>query len=152
MKFERQPSAEFLDEARQRLKKDIGKRATDYFDTHHCANYAAEWNARAESKALRATMLAPNLWRGAHNLLHAMCPPVPVPSYQTLQYVLPRFNYDQSPLQKIDQYCILVDQRRNHPRMKPIERQVNDLSIEAMQMQKVFIQQGTLNDKRRIIT
>ena len=152
MKFERQPSAEFIREAEEKVRRGMGRTsANDYWDCHHVCHYKAEFSARAENKTLRNTMLAPNLWRAAHNALHAACPPVPVPNYQTLQYVIPRINHDLSILPKIDHVSSLVHERRNHPKMKPMEREINDMFIEAIQMQKPFIQQGTLNDKRSII-
>lgn len=143
---------EFLRQAREKLAKGMGGRATtDYFDTHHLCHYRNEWNARPEGKALRQTMLAPDLYRGAHNLLHLMCPPVPVPNYQTLQYVLPRFNFEQDIYGKIDQYSRLVTERTRHPKMKPIERDMCELSVEAVRMQIPFIREGTLNERRSII-
>lgn len=151
---ERSPrEQEFLDQAREKLSRGMGRRASnaDYFDAHHIAHHKAEWQSRPESKKVRNNLIVDGLYRGAHNLLHIECPPVPMPNYQTLQYVAPRLHYGPDIYKRIDRYCDLVGERLHHPKMKPIERDICELSIEAVRMQIPFIQDGTTNPKRSII-
>lgn len=149
---ERSPrETEFLRQAREKLAGEFGSRAIKHADDHHIAHYRREWEARPEGKHIRDTLVAKGIWRATHVLLHTMCPPVPTPNYQTLQYVAPRLRTDGDIFQKVDSYCELVEERLGHPRMKPIERDVCELSVEATRMQIPFLREGLQNDKRRII-
>lgn len=125
-------------------------RANRFEDIHHTLNYEREWLTRPEGEALRENpSLKVKIARTAHNLLHYMTSPVPVPSVHTLQYVAPRMPEDLDILSGIDKYCSLVEAASRHPKAKYVEKQLGELSIQALRDQIPYIIDGLPNEQRR---
>lgn len=121
-------------------------------DTHHPCHDRLSWEARPESIAIREndSMLARDMGRKAHDLLHYMTAPVPVPSMHTLQYVANRLPSGLDVISGIDTYSSLVEQAIKHPKAKYIEKELGLLSIQAIRAQIPYIEDG-LPSTRRII-
>jgi len=121
-------------------------------DAHHTLHDRVSWSARPQAEYIRknSSMIAHDIARTAHNLLHRMTEQVPVPGICTLQYVANRLPSGLDVISGIDTYSSLVEQSLKNPKTKPIERQIGMLSIEAIQAQKDYIIDG-LPTNRRII-
>ena len=87
-------------------------------------------------------MLARDMGRKAHDLLHYMTAPVPVPSMHTLQYVANRLPSGLDVISGIDTYSSLVEQAIKHPKAKYIEKELGLLSIQAIRAQIPYIEDG----------
>ena len=122
-------------------------------DAHHTLFERKSWELRPESYVLREndSLIAHNLARTAHNLLHKMNSPVPVPGYHTLVRVSNRMPRGLDVESGIDTFCKLVDDSNKHPSIKPLEIKLNELCIESLRAQLPYIQDG-LPSKRGIIT
>lgn len=121
-------------------------------DNHHTCHDSMSWEARLESLAIRenSSMIAYGMGRKAHELLHYMTAAVPVPNVHTLQYVASRLPSGLDVINGIDAYSSLVEQAGKHPKAKYVEKELGQLSIQAMQAQKPYILDG-LPSARRII-
>ena len=117
-------------------------------DDHHLAHYGKEWMLRQEGKFIRDQLVARSLARVVHNELHKYEGPPPVPQYHTLQRVANRMPRGLPIFDAIDAYCLLVDESSRHPRISPIEIQLNNLSIEGMRRQIPFLREGLPNPRR----
>ncbi len=124
----------WLETVRERIAT-LGQPEDDYKDDHHTLHSRRDWLVRPEGKYLRNNMIAHGLHRATHNLIHELCPQVPTPQYHTLAHVANDFERGLPILDGIDQYCDLVDESSRHYKCNPIERALNDLSIEALRMQ-----------------
>ena len=120
-------------------------------DLHHPFHYKQEWLLRPQAEFIRNTIVARNLARTAHNALHAECTPVPVPGYHTLFRVARRLPSGLDVFEGIDAYCGLVEESNEHPNIKPIEINLNNLSIEAIRAQLPLLHDG-MPSTRRVIT
>ena len=119
-------------------------------DIHHTLHDRVSWEARPEAEALRENpSLKVQLARTAHNLLHHMTAHVPVPSIYTLSFVAPRLERGLDIISGIDRYCTLVEAANRHPKAKPVERKLGELSIEAVRAQIPYIVDGLPNEQRR---
>src|SRR5690606_3618375 len=100
--------------------------------------------ARPESLAIRESdsMIAYGMGRKAHELLHHMTAHVPVPGIHVLQYVANRFPSGLDVISGIDTYSSLVEQAGKHPKAKYVEKELGQLSIQAMRAQIPYIKDG----------
>lgn len=121
-------------------------------DAHHTCHDRVSWEARPESLAIREndSMIAHGMGRKAHELLHYMTAAVPVPNIHTLQYVANRLPSGLDVISGIDSYSSLVEQAGKHPKAKYIEKELGELSIQAMRAQLPYLQEFELTNKRRI--
>lgn len=122
----------------------------DRFDCHHTLHSAVEWTARPQAEALRENpSLKVTMARSAHNLLHYMTAPVPVPGIHTLDFVARRMDTGLDILSGIDQYSTLVEASLKHPKAKYVEKALGELSIQALRAQIPYITDGLPNEQRR---
>lgn len=111
-------------------------------DSHHLMHFRKEWIVRPQAEYIRDQMIAHGLARTAHNALHAECGAVPVPGYHTLQRVARQLKPGLDIYERIDDYCDLVEESNRHPRIKPLEIDLNNISIEALRLQIPFLIDG----------
>ena len=131
-------SSEWLEEARYKLQdRDLNRR-----DDHHLAHYDQEWSLRPEGLYIRQQLIARGINRAVHNLIHRECAPVPVPGVHTLQRVANRLTPGLDLFDAVDDYTRLVEQSNRHPKIKPIEISLNNLSIEALRAQLPYVRDG----------
>ena len=121
-------------------------------DNHHACSFEREWSVRPEAMAIRenTSLIAHNLARTAHNLLHYMTAPVPVPGIHTLNFVAHRLENGLDVVSGIDRYSTLVELSLRNPKTKYVDRKLGELSVEAMRAQIPFIVDGLPNEQRRI--
>ena len=142
-------SDDWLQQARYKLTQKTGVPFMRVErDDHHLAHYGNEWLARKEAKYIRNQLIARQLARTAHNELHRYEGAVPVPQYHTLQRVAARMPQGLDIYSAIDSYCLLVDESSRHPNIKPIEIDLNNLSIEGMRRQIPYLREGLPNTRR----
>lgn len=130
-------SDRYVEHARRKLANN-----QNYRDDHHLCFSANEWNARPQGEYIRQSMIARGMGRAAHNVIHREVPGVPVPMVYTLHRVAADLTPDRDIFRTIDQYCSIVDANARHPKIKPIEIELNDLSIEAIRMQIPYLRDG----------
>ena len=120
------------------------------FDCHHTLHDRVSWEARPQAESLREnTSLKVQMARTAHNLLHYMTAPVPVPSIYTLDFVSKRMPQGLDIISGIDRYSTLVEASLRHPKAKDVEKQLGELSIHALREQIPYIVDGLPNEQRR---
>lgn len=114
-------------------------------DKHHVMHYRQEWTLRPEAKAIRDhPSLIPSLHRETHEHLHARCPGVPALGYQTLIRVLKNWYPQRDTLQSMGDLQYAIDAAAQHPQVHPIERELAKLTIEAIGLQKPWIEEGLI--------
>lgn len=114
-------------------------------DSHHILHSAKAWNAYGIGTDVRNKIIAHGMSRVVHNLLHEQEAPVPVPEYHSLLHVYNNLSKNLNVFEAIDKYCLLLDRSNKHPKIKPIEIELNNLSILAVQNQVVYLRDGLPN-------
>lgn len=115
-----------------------------YHDRHHILNNRQEWSLRADARTLRETpTLIPVLDRDLHETLHANTPPVPLLGFYALRSTLANFQEGVTPLQSMDNLMFAIEAAGKNPRTHPLERSLGDLAIQAIDLQRPYIAQGT---------
>ncbi len=118
-------------------------------DRHHILFERLCWNNRPTARKLRATpMLIPLLDRDVHNELHRACPPVPVLGYYALERTFREFECGSTYLQTADNLLSAMQEASLNPRAHRIERDLCRLAIQAVDLQRPYIQ--TADRPRRL--
>ena len=124
-------------------------------DNHHILHYRREWDVRPEGQKIRATpSLIPRMERSVHNELHRECPPVPALGYHALQRVAHDFIPKGDTREDIDRLILSIERAGNHPKTHAIERDMGQLTIQAIEMQKPFLEFGMVlggESRKRVI-
>lgn len=111
-------------------------------DDHHICHDRVSWEARPEAKRIRDAVIARNMSRTVHNLLHKDTSPVPVPLYPTMQWVSYSFHEKDDVLDNVNQFIDLLDRANDRRFIKPIELELNMLCIDALQSQIEYVREG----------
>lgn len=112
-------------------------------DRHHLLNNRQEWRLRPEALKLREhPSLVPTIERRVHEDLHAHCPAVPLLGYHTLVRVNKLWYPQRNTLQSMDELVYAIDEATQHPQTHEIERGVAKLAIQAIELQRPFIEEG----------
>lgn len=107
---------------------------------HHLLHDRLSWSSRPESRKLRQTpSLVPELPRLVHEALHEDCPIVPLLGYHALQRVLATFEPVYSTIKTIDNLAQSIEEALTHHRTHPIERELGQLTIEAILLQRDYL-------------
>jgi len=121
-------------------------------DKHHILHDRVSWEARPQSKLLRSTpSLVPALDRDVHNEIHANCPPVPTLGYHALTRVLREFQPSANTLDTVDDLMFSINEASKHPKAHDIERQLCQLAIQAIDLQRPILKSGIVVQHRRIV-
>lgn len=111
---------------------------------HHVLFEKRIWDAHEPNRELRrkSGLIVP-MYSDEHDALHKEVTMVPVPNYRLGQAILSiyRDNPDDH-IRSIENLIRAADQAIGHPRMKPIERALGELFIEAVELQLPFIRGG----------
>jgi hypothetical protein len=109
-------------------------------DRHHLLNTEKDWDLRPESAVLRNNpMLIARIGRLAHNMNHAANPAVPVPSYHILKRAAIDFRPADDVLGSMDNLMLVLDMAAKHPRAHSVERDLAQLTIRAIELQRPFV-------------
>ena len=116
---------------------------------HHILHYAAEWKLRKQAEGIRENRwLIPPMYSDVHTELHRDCPPVPLLGYHALQRMEKIFepmpgDYDRT----LDQLLFAIEEANEHPRSHQIEKDLGVLAIQAVELQRPYIQEGLVRDE-----
>lgn len=111
-------------------------------DAHHLCHDRLAWEQRPESLSIRDKLIAHDMDREIHQLVHNNTSPVPVPLFHSLQWVANRFTQHHDVFDGIDSLCGLLEAANRMKYAKPIEKEINLLAIEAIQAQIPYLQDG----------
>lgn len=131
---------EFMEEVERQEKphytrKDFRKIGRACMNCHHIfwiAKNHQDWT-RKESDFL------PQMYIPAHNALHAETPSVPELSREILRIVRADFTPTGNTLDSLDEVLCLIDHASTMEQIHPIDRQLAQLSIHALEMQKYYL-------------
>jgi hypothetical protein len=109
---------------------------------HHMLFYREEWSVRPEGLWLREHGgLRVDLSRPDHDEMHRRVALVPVLGVHALQRVASDYKPVNSLYQNLDRFVALTERALKHPRSHKIEQDLGHLTIEAMLMQRDFIEE-----------
>lgn len=109
-------------------------------DCHHILNDRISWMSRPEARKLRQTpSLIPRIERPLHEQIHIDLPIVPLLGYHALQRTLATFEPASSTIKSIDNLAFAIESAIKHPRTHPIERDLGELTIEAVMLQREYL-------------
>lgn len=110
---------------------------------HHPINNELEWTLRPEAKYIREhpTLIFP-MEVPLHNHLHDVCPAVPLLGVHALKFIVRDWEPDTDKLLSLENLQTSIEAAGNHPRAHPIERQLGDLAIHAIDLQKPFLRES----------
>ena len=109
-------------------------------DKHHVIHERRLHSARPELKKIRNTpSLIPLIDRDTHEALHRNCPAIPVLSYQAIVRTLGAFDPTEDTIQTIGRLQGAVEYAVDHPKAHPIERDLGQLVIQSLELQKPFL-------------
>ena len=112
-------------------------------DRHHILFDRMSWNNRPEARSLRAyPMLIPKIYRRSHEDLHANTPVVPVLGYHALQRIIKGFECGSDTMSSIDNLLFAMEEANRHPKAHPLERSLSHIAMQAIELQRPFIQEG----------
>ena len=118
-------------------------------EAHHILHDRVQWSARKEAHALRSMpALIQRIDHDSHRELHANVPAVPVLGFHALRHTLNAFEPGRTANQNIDNLLVAMEAARDHPRAHDIERNLADLAIIAVDLQRPFIRAGQLRSVR----
>lgn len=121
-------------------------------DSHHILHNRQEWSLRPEARRLRETRtLIPYIDRSVHNEIHATCPPVPALGYYALKLVESRFHEGSGTLQSMDNLMAAIEVSSRHPRSHQIERDLAQLAIQAIDLQRPIIAEALPANHLRLV-
>jgi hypothetical protein len=114
------------------------------FDRHHILHHRVEWTLRSNAERLRESPpLVPSIPREVHNEIHANCPPVPLLGHHALLRTVASYQpLWGDTMGSMDNLMFAMEQAQQHPRAHPIERDLADLAIQAVDLQRPYIREG----------
>lgn len=110
-------------------------------ERHHILFNKRAWTSYREAETLREerSLIVP-LEHDAHKELHKNVPIVPLLGYYGLVAVRNNFEAGSDPLESIDNLQLVIEKAKKHPRAHSIEKSLAELAIEALELQKQFIE------------
>lgn len=107
---------------------------------HHMLFYREEWSTRPEGLWLREHGgLRVDLTRADHDEMHRRVALVPVLGVHALQRVASDYQPVESLYTNLDRFVALTERALKHPRSHQIERDLGELTIRSILMQRDFI-------------
>jgi len=113
-------------------------------DDHHTQHTKRVHEVYPVHAAIREnpSMIAHGMARVVHNLLHSELPPVPLLSYHTALRVANRLPRDLDIFEGIDEFSRIVEQSARHPKIKPLEIDIDALAVRVLREQIPYIREG----------
>lgn len=110
-------------------------------DRHHILFPRLEWNLRPDARLLRGnSTLIPMLDRSVHEEIHRQCSQVPLLGHNALELTrlsfIPRIG---DTLGSIDSLIMSIEKSKHRLKCPPIDKQLADLAIEAILLQRPLI-------------
>lgn len=114
-------------------------------DKHHIMHFRQEWTLRPEARVIREhPSLVPLIDREVHEDLHANCPSVPALGYQTLIRVAKNWYPQRDTVASMNDLQYAIGKASEHPLIHPLERQLAQLAVEAIGLQRPYIEEGLI--------
>lgn len=116
---------------------------------HHVIYTAREWNLRPEGKSIRDTkgLIVGNIYRDDHEEIHKNCPAIPLLGHQALLRVRRTFVEGNSTLQSMENLMRSISEAGRQTRAHPIETQLADLAVQAIDLQRPYVKRIESNRK-----
>lgn len=116
------------------------QRTGNYEDEHHILHSRQEWELRPEACRLRRnhTLIA-RMEVDAHKELHANCPAVPPLGFFVLMKTVRLFEPVRNTITSVENLQSAIEQAARMPRTHPIERDMSELTVEALELQKPYL-------------
>ena len=115
-------------------------------DRHHVLFDRASWRSADVRRDLReVTWLIPPITRDAHQELHKAVEIVPTSDWHTLARV--RREFEPVPgdfIKSIGNFCLALDESIHRPRASQLITDIGELTIQAIEMQIPFIEDGLM--------
>lgn len=109
---------------------------------HHLLFPAAEWSLRPEGQAIRSTpSMIPKLRRVDHDYMHEVVPIIPALGHNTLRAVSRLWTPENNTYRDVDRLCIAIGKAATHERSHPIESDLAELTIEALELEKTVLKE-----------
>ena len=119
-----------------------------YTNKHHILHHRKLHEANPDSKLLRNALgMIAVMEVFAHRELHEACPGVPPLDLWTAQRTRANFRPAQDPLKAIDNYLLAVQTAIKSPKNHPIERELAELNMLAVELQIPFIKEGLIYEE-----
>lgn len=120
------------------------KRKPEGYDAHHILHHRQEWRLRPDGLRLRENpVLIPVIPREVHNAIHANVPSVPLLGFHALRRVAREFEpVPGDTLTSMENLMDAMEVARRDPRAHPIEKDLAELAIEAVDLQRPYIREG----------
>jgi hypothetical protein len=119
-------------------------------DRHHVLFDRAAWRSSDVRRDLREDRwLIPPITRDAHQELHKAVAIVPALDWNTLARV--RRDFESTPgdfIRSIGDFCISLEESLRHPRETELQRALGELTIQALEEQIPFIEEGLMWRRR----
>lgn len=107
---------------------------------HHIVHNRQEWSLRKAGLWIREQRsLIQNIDVDTHKEIHDNCPPIPLLGHYALMRTAHLFIPGRDTLESIDNLSFAIEEAGKHPKTHPIEREVGQLAIEALQLQKPYL-------------
>lgn len=107
---------------------------------HHVIHNRQEWSLRKPGLWLREQpSLIKRIDVDTHRDIHDECPPIPLLGHLALMRVAHLYIPGRNVSESIDNLSFAIEEAGEHKKAKPFERKLGNLAIEALQMQKPFL-------------
>ncbi len=121
-------------------------------DKHHIIHHGLEWSMRPQALAIRETpSLIPAMPRDYHEYIHATVPAIPLLGYHALNHTLSRFKPNDDTLETMDNLMSAIEHASRHPKAHAVERDLAQLAIHAIDLQRPLIEDLHSTRKRILI-
>lgn len=113
-------------------------------DRHHILHLRQEWTLRSNAERLRESPpLVPEIPRDIHEEIHANVPPVPLLGHHALAHIVKAYEPVRGDtLTSMDNLLFAMEAAARHERAHPIERNLAELAIQAVDLQRPYIREG----------
>lgn len=115
---------------------------------HHILNPRQEWSLRPEGRRLRNNhLLIPELDVDVHKELHENCPTVPLLGLYALRAINCEPWEGKDTLTSVDNLLVVIHEMLKRPRFHPVDRELGELAIHAIDLQKPYIKEGLRSEQ-----
>jgi len=122
------------------------------FDKHHLLFTEQHWSSNKTAQALRTQQsLIIRLSREVHEENHRQNPAVPLLGYYTLSRTLSMYEPEKTPLASAESLMTAIEIAANHPRAHDIEKNLAELAIWAIDLQRPFIKNSPDEPRANVI-
>ena len=109
---------------------------------HHFLFPSAEHMLRQEGVAITThPSMIGDLSRSDHDIVHKLVPIIPALGHNTLRAVTRFWVPDRDHYRSLDNLMSAIDKAASHPKSHPIETKLANLTIEALELEKIVLKE-----------